>query len=458
VRRTALIGLLLLAACGGGSPAAAPTTGSTVQATLVDRDGDGFLERGPGEPLIDRGAQAEPGRALTTFAQLTDTHVRDEESPGRVPFLDRLGDPFRSTFRPQEAFSTQTLDAAIKAVNREQPHAVFITGDITDNAQRNELTMALDTLNGKRVDPDSGKRGYDGVQDADSADPFYYRPDHDAPAHPGAVEDAQEPFKAQGLKAPWYPLVGNHDVLAQGEVPPTPAIDAFATGDRLVSSLDPDLRPPTEEADAKQAVDAVLSGRVPLDTIPTPADGQRILNAPGEAERRLGHPAMDYTVDLGPHVRAILIDTVDRAGSSRARINPAQLEWLRARLRTTRWILVFSHNPLTDEALAVLDAQPRVVASISGNSHKNRITRRAATGYWQISTSSLADFPQQARMFRLRETDDGVALETWMVDHDDSDLAGISRELAYLDAQGGRPQQFAGKHADRNARLFLSAP
>jgi 3',5'-cyclic AMP phosphodiesterase CpdA len=384
--------------------------------------------------------------------------VRDEESPGRVPFLDRLGDPFRSTFRPQEAFSTQTLDAAIKAVNREHPDAVFITGDITDNAQRNELTMALDTLNGKRVDPDSGKRGYDGVQDADSADPFYYRPDHDAPAHPGAVEDAQEPFKAQGLKAPWYPLVGNHDVLAQGEVPPTPAIDAFATGDRLVSSLDPDLRPPTEEADAKQAVDAVLSGRVPLDTIPTPADGQRILNAPGEAERRLGHPAMDYTVDLGPHVRAILIDTVDRAGSSRARINPTQLEWLRARLRTTRWILVFSHNPLTDEALAVLDAQPRVVASISGNSHKNRITRRAATGYWQISTSSLADFPEQARMFRLRQTDDGVALETWMVDHDSGGLAGISRELAYLDAQGGRPQQFAGKHADRNARLFLSAP
>ena len=61
-------------------------------------------------------------------------------------------------------------------------------------------------------------------------------------------------------------------------------------------------------------------------------------------------------------------------------------------------------------------------------------------------------------MFRLRETGDGVALETWMVDHDGGGLAGISRELAYLDAQGGRPQHFAGTRADRNTRLFLSEP
>ena len=61
-------------------------------------------------------------------------------------------------------------------------------------------------------------------------------------------------------------------------------------------------------------------------------------------------------------------------------------------------------------------------------------------------------------MFRLRETERGVALETWMVDHDGRGLAGISRELAYLDAQGGRPQRFAGVPPDRNARLFFSAP
>jgi calcineurin-like phosphoesterase family protein len=458
--RAALIltAVLVVAGCGDEMKPAARATGSTLDATLVDRDGDGFLEAGPGEPLIDRGDKAPLGRTLATFGQLTDTHMRDEESPARVTFLDRTGNPFTSTFRPQEAFSTQVLDAAIRALNRERPQAVFITGDITDNAQQNELTMALDTLDGKTVDPDSGAQGYDGVQAADSADPFYYRPDHDAPAYPGALEQAQRPFKAAGLDAPWYPLVGNHDVLAQGEVPPTPAIDAFATGDRLVPSLDPDLEPPREEVQAKAAVAALLSDQVPLDTIEVPADRTRRMNAPDEAERRLGHPDMDYTADLGPHVRAILLDTVNRDGTSQARIDPQQITWLREQLRAAgeRWVVVFSHNPLTPEALATLDADPRVVATIAGNSHKNRITRHGR--YWQITTSSLADFPQQSRMFRLREITQGVALETWMVDHGGRGLAGISRELAYLDAQGGRPQRFAGAPTDRNARLFISRP
>ena len=165
---------------------------------------------------------------------------------------------------------------------------------------------------------------------------------------------------------------------------------------------------------------------------------------------------MDYTVDLGPDVRAILVDTVNRDGTSQARINPAQIDRLRTQLNTPRRVIVFSHNPLTEEALSVLDASPRVVAAISGNSHRNRITARGR--YWLVSTASLADFPQQARMFRLRETAGGGAvLETWMVDHDGRGLAGTSRELAYLDAQGGRPQHFAGTRSDRNARLFVGA-
>jgi 3',5'-cyclic AMP phosphodiesterase CpdA len=477
-RRCAAVAALALSAvvvaCGGDRVAAPGAPGSTRAATLVDRDGDGFLEPGPGEPLIDRGGDQAPGATLATFGQLTDTHVRDEESPARVPFLDRLGAPFTSTFRPQEAFSTQVLDASIRALNRERPQAVFVTGDIVDNAQENELTMAIGTLNGGRVDPDSGARGYDGVQAADSADPFYYRPDHDAPRRPGALDLAQRPFKTAGLQAPWFPVLGNHDVLAQGEVPPTPEIQAVATGDRLVTSLDPRLRPPREEAEAKQAVAAVLSGAVALPSRTTPKDPRRRLLTSQEVEQRLIQAAakgtaatsdglMDYAVDVGPRVRAITLDTVRRDGTSKGLVTPAQTAWLQQQLQAAggRWVIVLSHNPLDASdggaaALAALDQDPHVVAAISGNRHRNVIARHHRL--WLICTSSLADFPQQARMFRLRATRTGVALETWMVDHDGRGLAGTSRELAYLDAQGGRPQRFAGTRADRNARLYVTAP
>jgi 3',5'-cyclic AMP phosphodiesterase CpdA len=463
----------LIAACGRDEAAAPATPGSTLQATLVDNDGDGFLETGPGEPLRDRGGHARPGATLATFAQLTDTHIRDEESPARVPFLDRLGGRFASTFRPQEAFSTQTLDAAVRALNREHPGAVFVTGDIVDNAQANELDQAIATLNGKTVHPDSGAKGYDGVQDPDSADPFYYRPDHDAPEHPGALDHAQAPFRAAGLQAPWYPLPGNHDLLAQGEVPPTTAIQTYATGNRLVAALDPRIQVPQEETDAKQAVATVLSGYIPLPAQRVPADPRRRLLTPPEVEQRLigagakGTAAtpggyMDYAVDVGPHLRAITLDTVRRDGTSQGQITPAQVTWLRQRLAQAgnRWIIVLSHNPLDasqggDLALQALDQNAHVVAAISGNRHKNVVTRHRR--FWLIGTSSLADFPQQARMFRLRRTSTGVALETWMVDHDGKGLAGISRELAYLDAQGGRPQHFAGTRNDRNVRLYVPA-
>ena len=285
------------------------------------------------------------------------------------------------------------------------------------------------------------------MQAPDQADPFYFRPDFDAPAHPGALAQAQRTFKAEGLKSPFYAMVGNHDVLVQGEVPPTPQLNAIATGDRLVEAFDRSLLDvPRDEASAREAVQQVL-GR-DRDSVPTPPDPNRRFITPGE---ELKPPP---TVDLGPSARAVLVDTVDREGTSQARITPEQLTQLDQELTTDRWVVVLSHNALTPEALQILDRHPNVVASISGNTHKNRIAQH--NRFWLVSTSSLADFPQQGRMFRLRATDTGVALETWMVDHDGKGLAGISRELAYLDAQGGRPQHFAGSREDRNVRLFIT--
>lgn len=472
----ALVGMV--AGCGGEAPARAGggPAGSTLRSTLTDRDGDGALERGPGEPLVARTELAPagaPGRTLGTLGQLTDTHVRDEESPGRVPFLDRFGGALRSTFRPQEALSAQVLAAAVRALNREGPQAVVVTGDIIDNAQVNELALARSVLDGGAVDPDSGAPGYLGVQQSSNPDPLYYRPDQDAPRHPGLLAAAQKPFESPGLRAPWFPALGNHDVLRQGELPPSPRTDAVATGGRLVTSLDRDFRLPGGQ-DSSKAVDELLDAGIPGAAIATRPDPGRRALTNAELVTRLGRgrtlrtrDRLDYTFDVGDHLRGVVLDTINRAGGARGIVSRAQVTWLTDQLGTAgaarRDVIVFSHNRLESsdggaDAVAALDASPAVVANVAGNVHRNRLRpRKTATGgYWVIETSSLADFPQQARMLRLRETaGGGRVLETWMVDQDGRGVAGVSRELAFLDAQGGRPQGFAGSRGDRNARLYL---
>ena len=123
---------------------------------------------------------------------------------------------------------------------------------------------------------------------------------------------------------------------------------------------------------------------------------------------------------------------------------------------------MMSHQPLTSAVgggrlLTVLDHDPDVLATLNGDTHKNTLTPREspAGGYWQISTSSLADYPQQARVLQVVRTESGdVAINTWMIDGTGSPLADTARQLSYLDAQGGRPQGDAGEAGDRNAILF----
>jgi 3',5'-cyclic AMP phosphodiesterase CpdA len=479
MRRAALLLVLALAvgSCGGGEAQRGDAGGSTVVATWQDPDGDGFLSRGPGEPLRDRTDLARavtPASTLATVAVLSDVHVRDEESPARVPFLDRLGGPFSSTFRPQEALSAQVLDAAVRSVNAARPDAVLVTGDLVDNAQANELALARTVLDGGRADPDSGARGYQGVQAAADPDPAYYRPDVDPPRHRGLLGAAQSPFRAAGLRAPWYAVPGNHDLLVAGELARTPSTAAVAVGAERLVTPDAGLDVPrSENALTPQLVDSALSGGLPGTTARVAPDPARRELTPREAVAGLraasGHGGagarMDYAFDAGRRVRVIVLDTVRRDIGSSGVLSAAQARWLAGQLAAAgeRRVIVVSHQPLTSvdggqAALDLLDADRHVVAALAGDTHHNRVVARhtAGGGYWLVQTAALADYPQQARVLRVREARGGATvLETWMLDTASDPLADTARELAYLDAQGGRPQDEAGTREDRNVRLYL---
>jgi hypothetical protein len=416
------VAALPAAACGGDDRAGAGGSvsgGSTLRATFVDRDGDGTLERAPGEPLRDRtalGPRAKPGRVLASIGIVTDVHIRDEESPARPSFLDRLGPPFSATFRPQEALTTQVLTAAVRALNAGRPDAVVDNGDLIDNAQR--------------------------------------------------------PFRSPGLDAPWYPVAGNHDLLVAGELAGTARTNAVAVGDRVLVRPDESLQVGrTERSLDAGTIDRLLRRGLPGTTRRVAADPQRRELAPAQAVQALRPGAgtrLDYAFDVGPRVRAIVLDTVQRAKGAGGVVTSREIAFLRDELRRSgdRWVLVFTHQPLSRldggaPLRALVADDPRVLAALSGDTHRNRIVAEPAPagGYWQITTSALADYPQQARMLRVRETPGGGAvLETWMVDTAPDPLADTARALAYLDAQGGRPDHDAGRRIDRNVRLYRAAP
>jgi hypothetical protein len=318
-------------------------------------------------------------------------------------------------------------------------------------------------------------RRYYGVQLAGDPDPFYYRPDLDAPRHPGLLSEAARPFRSPGLRAPVYPVLGDHDILVAGELAPTGVTRALAVGDRALWELPPGLSLPAgasltaggspDGPPLPGLVQQFLTRALAGPTVRVPPDPARREMDAGEVVSLLRPGAgasLDYHVDIGSELRLIVLDLARRAGGSGGLVRPGQPGWLAGQLdeasASGRWVIVVSHQPLAsseggESILSLLDGQPRVVAVLAGHTHRNSIEPRA--GYWLINTCSLIDYPQQARALRVvRTAGGGVAIQTWMLDHTGA-LAAVSRQLAYLDAQGGRPKGFAGDRLDRNVTLYL---
>jgi metallophosphoesterase (TIGR03767 family) len=356
--------------------------------------------------------------------------------------------------------------------------------------------------------------------------PDWYRSRYGFPHLPGLLEQALAAFRSDGLRLPWLACFGNHEVHAQGMAALTPAIRHAFVGASKAAGYPLDLDRDGLLERVVNSPEVLLGG--PQQPVVADPERRAVSRAEfveghfGAASRPEGHGfsaanrqdgTAYYAHDIGP-VRLICLDTTCRAGGSDGCLDDDQLHWLERQLQgahssylaadgttvttaeSDRLVVVFSHHgidtmtnrrgshdgpdgvplhggPAVQE---LLHRFGNVVLWLNGHQHRNRVLARVdpsgrTNGFWEVTSSSLMDWPSQARVIELADNGDGtLSVLCTMVDHhgvvqpdpaadrDGRWLAGMHRELAANEPYRGVGSGREGDVTDRNVDLRLTVP
>lgn len=425
---------------------------------------------------------------LLHFFAMTDIHITDKESPAEAMFFGLTSSGIISAYSPAMLYTTHMLDGAVRAINglhKEKPFDFGISlGDAANSTQYNELRWFIDVLDGKVIEPSSGKHA--------GADKWGY----------------QKPYKAAGLdrQIPWYSTLGNHDHFWMGSFPRSSKTRSAAIGSKVLNIGD--IFNSTLGTASTGYYMGAVDGRTEFGTPAGAGPVEMFASTPtvvADANRRelnrtewmnefritsstpKGHGFSTETIKAGfacytfrPKEKApvkviVLDDTQADSDPSDGREGP---DWGHGSLDKTRYdwlvkqlnegqkagvlMIIAAHVPIgvsepgspegwsplayvTESALlAKLKTYPNLLMWIAGHRHLNTITpmpspdpNRPELGFWVVETSSLREFPQEIRTFNIeRNSDDTVSIYVTNVDPivDDS-LAAVGRANAIAASQ-----------------------